>query len=105
MNRPDTHGPGDQDAELACPHCAERPPAGHHLCPLNLEADGCTCCGVCAKICSDIQRHIQEHTHHVFVDRGTGEVEINYYEPEENEEENPLGRPGSDDPGDVGLTA
>ena len=24
-----------------CPHCAERPAAGHHLCPLNLEADGC----------------------------------------------------------------
>jgi hypothetical protein len=30
-----------------CPHCAERPAAGHHLCPLNLEADGCECCGAC----------------------------------------------------------
>jgi len=27
------------------------------------------------------------------VDRGTGEVEIVYFEPEVSEEENPLGRP------------
>jgi hypothetical protein len=39
------------------------------------------------------------------VDRGRGEVEISYFEPENSEEDNPLGRPEWGGDGDVGLTA
>ena len=85
--------PASKESFPRCPHCSERPAAGHHLCPINLELEGCECCGACAKLCSDIRRHIAEHTPSVFVDRGTGEVEITYFEPEDSEEENPLGRP------------
>jgi hypothetical protein len=63
----------DEGAAFArCPHCAERPAAGHHLVPLNLEADGCEYCSACAKICSDIRNHIVLDTPSVFVDYGTG---------------------------------
>ena len=85
--------PATKDSFPRCPHCSERPAAGHHPCPIDLELEGCECCGVCARLCSDIRRHIAEHTPSVFVDRGTGEVEITYFEPEDSEEENPLGRP------------
>ena len=94
-----------QDSFPRCPHCGERPAAGHHPCPIDLELEGCECCGACARLCSDIRRHIAEHTPSVFVDRGTGEVEIAYFEPEVSEEENPLGRPEWGDDGGIDLTA
>lgn len=81
---------------VLCPHCRGRPRAGHHGCPLNLEADGCECCGPCAKTCADIARHIETHTTHVFIDRGYAEVEISYLE---------SSLTGEEDPGDFGLTA
>ena len=93
----------DEGAAFArCLHCAERPAAGHHLCPLNLEADGCECCGACAKICSDIRNHIVLHTPSVFVDEGMGEMLITYID------ESPA--PGAEDDtgdelGDYGLSA
>ena len=92
-----------EDAAYArCPHCAERPAAGHHLCPLNLEADGCECCGACAKICSDIRNHIVLHTPSIFVDYGMGEMLVTYID------ESP--DPGSEDDagsdlGDYGRSA
>ncbi len=90
---PPLEEPASKDSFPRCPHCSERPAAGHQPCPIDLELEGCECCGACAKLCSDIRRHIEEHTPSVFVDRGTGEVEIVYFEPEVSEEENPLGRP------------
>ena len=93
----------DEGAAYArCPHCAERPAAGHHLCPLNLETEGCECCGACAKICSDIRNHIMLHTPSIFVDYGMGEMMVTYLE------ESPA--PDSEDdagaePGDFGLSA
>jgi len=85
-----------------CPHCAERPAAGHHLCPLNLEGDGCECCGVCAKICSDIRNHIVLHTPSIFVDYGMGEMLVTYIDesPEPDAEDDT-----GDDAGDFGLSA
>ena len=86
-----------------CPHCAERPAMGHHLCPLNLEADGCECCGPCAKICSDIRGHIALHTPSVYVDYGTGEMEVTYIDdppPTENPQDDE-----DDDFGTYGVTA
>jgi hypothetical protein len=77
-----------------CPHCEERPAAGHHLCPLNLEADGCECCGPCARLCSDIRAHIVAHTPAVFVDYGAGEMEITYIEGPETADEADAGDEG-----------
>ncbi len=71
---------GARDAERfeACTHCNGRPACSPHLCPLNLEADGCTCCGACAKTCADIARHLEVHTPAVFLDAATGEFFISY---------------------------
>jgi hypothetical protein len=93
----------DEGAAFAeCPHCEERPAAGHHLCPLNLEAEGCECCGVCAKICSDIRNHITLHTPSVFVDHGIGEMLVTYVQqwPTAETEED-----AADNLGDHGLSA
>jgi len=76
-----------------CPHCDERPAAGHHLCPLDLETDGCECCGACSKICSDIRGHIVLHTPSVYVDYGTGEMLVTYVE-ESQPTETPQGDEG-----------
>jgi hypothetical protein len=81
-----------------CPNCAERPAMGHHLCPLNLEADGCECCGPCAKICSDIRGHIALHTPSVYVDYGTGEMEVTYID-----DPPPLESPQDDEDDDTGT--
>ena len=92
-----------EDAAYArCPHCAERPAAGHHLCPLNLEAEACECCGACAKICSDIRNHIVLHTPSVFVDYGMGEMLVTYIDesPAPGAEDDP-----GDGAGDYGLSA
>ena len=92
-----------EDAAFArCPHCAERPAAGHHLCPLNLEAEGCECCGACAKICSDIRNHIVVHTPSIYVDYGMGEMMVTYLDDGPDEDET------AEDPGDdigYGLSA
>ncbi|HEU5002306.1 MAG TPA: hypothetical protein VFW71_05945 [Actinomycetota bacterium] len=98
------YGPEDA-AESLCPHCHGRPAAAHHPCPLDLEIEGCTCCGACAKTCSDIQRHIETHTTHVFMDRGRGEIEIVYIDSPLPEDEDPLGPLEWEDPGDFGLSA
>jgi len=92
----------EEAAYARCPHCAERPAAGHHLCPLNLEAEGCECCGVCAKICSDIRNHLVLHTPSVFVDYGMGEMMVTYIDdsPEPGAEDD-----AEDGAGDFGLSA
>lgn len=88
-----------------CPHCAERPAMGHHPCPLNLEADGCECCGTCAKLCSDIRGHIILHTPAVYIDHGTGEMEVTYID-NLPPLEGPLGDEDGDDGfGTFGVTA
>ena len=76
---------------------------GHHLCPLNLEADGCECCGTCAKVCSDIRGHIVLHTPSVYVDYGTGEMLVTYIDdpqPSESPQDDE-----DDDSGTYGVTA
>ena len=86
-----------------CPHCGERPAMGHHLCPLNLETDGCECCGACAKICSDIRGHIVLHTPSVYIDDGTGEMLVTYID-DPQPGESPQGDDG-DDFGTYGVGA
>jgi hypothetical protein len=88
-----------------CPHCNQRPAAGHHPCPIDLELEGCHCCGACAKLCSDIRRHIDEHTPAVFIDRGTGEVEVSYFQFDETDEDDPLRFPEWGGDGGYGETA
>ena len=62
-----------------CPHCRERPAAACHRCPLDLETSGCNCCGPCEGTCSDVARHRFALDPTMFVDFGTGEVEIAYW--------------------------
>lgn len=88
----------DEGAAFArCPHCEERPSAGHDLRPLNLEVDGCECCGVFAKICSDIRNHITMQTTSVFVDFGMGEMLVTHLEqsPMSGTEEDAGNNPGT----------
>jgi hypothetical protein len=70
----------------------------HHPCPLNLEADGCECCGVCAKICSDIRGHIALHTPSIYIDTGSGEMEVTYID-----DPPPLEMPQDDQDDDDGF--
>jgi hypothetical protein len=103
-------GATDGKAYAVCPHCHERPECAPHLCPLNLEADGCGCCGVCAKTCADSARHLEVHTAALYLDPGTGDLFISYVQVADADKKLPEGidlEPDGDDWdfGGFGLSA
>ena len=79
-----------------CPHCRERPAAARHRCPLDLETSGCNCCGPCEGTCSDVARHRFALDPTMFVDFGTGEVEIAYWAATSSEDDRGAGLPPRD---------
>ncbi len=98
------------DAFEKCSNCNLRPACGPHLCPLNLETEGCTCCGVCARTCAAIAQHIEEHTPAVVVDPRTGELFVTYMKVDDGAEPDSADQPdegsgGDRDDGGYGLTA